>query len=162
MTTPDDLDWLVHRYLLDELSAEEAAAFEERLGTDEEAAEALSRGVVLLSAIHGAVQPERQVEPALPGPRRSRRLVAGLAAVAATIGLVCLLGISQTLRSAGSSSDAIELVSIWRESAGDTVVDADALSTEDDAPIAGDDVPDWLMAAVALDAPATDDEILEN
>jgi hypothetical protein len=157
----DDVAWLAWRYLLDELDPAEAAAFTERLGTDEEAAVALSRGVVLLSAIDGAAQPGRRIEPPLREGRR-RRLVTGLAALAATVGLVCLLGIGRWLEQAGPASDAIELVSIWRESGGDAVVESESVGLDDDAPPTSDDVPDWLMAAVALDAPAADDEILEN
>jgi hypothetical protein len=158
----DDVACLAWRYLLDELDPVEAAAFEERLGTDEAAAAALSRGVVLLTALDGAVEPGPVGEPAPAEGRHRRRLVAGLAAVAATVGLVCLLGIGQWLDRSGPASDAIELVSIWRESAGDAVVEGESVGLDDDASPASDDVPDWLMAAVALDAPAADDEILEN
>lgn len=162
MASPDDLDWLAHRYLLDELSADEAAAFEERLGTDEEAAASLARSVRLMAAVTGALHEARLVEPAAATRGSQRKLVAGLAAIAATIALVCVLSVSQALKPGTSTGDAAELVSIWRESAGDVAVESDATTDEDEVQTAIDDVPDWLMAAVALDVPETDDEILEN
>ena len=41
-------------------------------------------------------------------------------------------------------------------------VESDSPTDDDDVQAVTDDVPDWLMAAVALDVPETDDEILEN
>ncbi|MFM8792407.1 MAG: hypothetical protein ACKOFX_08020, partial [Solirubrobacterales bacterium] len=98
MSFPDDLDWLAHRYLLDELSADEAAAFEERLGTDEEAAAALARSVRLMAAVSSALDGARLVAPAPATPVRRQKLLAGLTAIAATIALVCGLSVSQALK----------------------------------------------------------------
>lgn len=162
MASPDDLDWLAHRYLLDELSADEAAAFEERLGTDEETAAALARSVRLMAAVSSALDDAKQVESAPATPDHRRKLLAGLTAIAATIALVYVLSVRQGLKPVAASGDAVELVSIWRESAGDVAVESDATTDEDEVQTAIDDVPDWLMAAVALDVPETDDEILEN
>ncbi len=162
MSFPDDLDWLAHRYLLDELSADEAAAFEERLGTDEEAAAALSRSVRLMAAVSSVLHGVTRVEPAPATPVRRQKILAGLTAIAATIALVFGLSVSQALKPVAASGDAAELVSIWRESAGEMPVESDSPADEDEVQAATDDVPDWLMAAVALDVPETDDEILEN
>lgn len=162
MASPDDLDWLAHRYLLDELSADEAAAFEERLGTDEEAAAALARSVRLMAAVSSALHDAEHVEPTPATSDHRRKLVAGLTAIAATIALVCVLSVSQALKPVTSTGDAAELVSLWRESAGDLPGEIDSPTDEDEVQAATDDVPDWLMAAVALDVPASDDEILEN
>ena len=162
MSFPDDLDWLAHRYLLDELSADEAAAFEERLGTDEEAAAALARSVRLMAAVSSALNGAKLVELAPATPVRRQKILAGLTAIAATIALVCVLSVSQALKPVAASGDAAELVSIWRMSAGEMPVESDSPADEDEVQAATDDVPDWLMAAVALDAPETDDEILEN
>jgi ferric-dicitrate binding protein FerR (iron transport regulator) len=168
MPASDDLDWLAHRYLLDELAEEEAAAFEELLGTDEEAAAALSRGTVLLATVTEALRQDRTIEPAVPTvsvPRRPNRL-AGLVALAASIALVGLLGVSQVgrqwLDKSESHGTAAELVSIWRESGSEPPADGESLGMDEDSQPVSDDVPDWLMAAVALDVPETDDEILEN
>ena len=162
MSFPDDLDWLAHRYLLDELSADEAASFEERLGTDEEAAAALSRSVRLMAAVSSVLHGVTRVEPVPATPVRRQKILAGLTAIAATIALVCGLSVSQALKPVAASGDAAELVSIWRESAGEMPVESDLPTDEDEVQAATDDVPDWLMAAVALDVPETDDEILEN
>jgi anti-sigma factor RsiW len=162
MAPTDDLDWLAHRYLLDELSADEAAAFEEQLGTDEEAAAALARSTRLMAAVGSALHDAKRPEPP-PGTSVPRqKFLVGLTAIAATIALVCGLSVSQALKPVAASGDAAELVSIWRESAGEMPVESDALAVEDEVQAATDDVPDWLMAAVALDVPETDDEILEN
>lgn len=162
MASPDDLDWLAHRYLLDELSADEAAAFEERLGTDEAAAAALARSVRLMAAVSSALHDAEHVEPTPATSDHRRKLVAGLTAIAATIALACVLSVSQSLKPGTSTGDAAELVSLWRESAGDLPGEIDSPTDEDEVQAATDDVPDWLMAAVALDVPASDDEILEN
>lgn len=162
MASPDDLDWLAHRYLLDELSADEAAAFEERLGADEEAAAALARSVRLMAAVSSALHEAKRSEPAVAAPVRRQKLLAGLTAIAATIALVCVLSVSQGLKPVAATVDAAELVSIWRESAGEVPVESDSPTDDDDVQAVTDDVPDWLMAAVALDVPETDDEILEN
>ena len=169
MPASDDLDWLAHRYLLNELSEEEAAAFEELLGTDEEAAAALARGTVLLATVTAALRQERTIEPAVPAVSVSRRRpnrLAGLVAMAASIALVCLLGVSQVgrqwLDKSESHGTAAELVSIWRESGSEPPADGESLGMDEDSQPVSDDVQDWLMAAVALDVPETDDEILEN
>ncbi len=170
MPASDDLDWLAHRYLLDELSEEEAAAFEELLGADEEAAAALARGTVLLATVTEALRQdlgqERTIEPAVSVPRRRPNRLAGLVAMAASIALVGLLGVSQVgrqwLDKGESHGTAAELVSIWRESGSEPLTDGESLGMDEDSQPVSDDVPDWLMAAVALDVPETDDEILEN
>jgi len=162
MAPSDDLDWLAHRYLLDELSADEAAAFEERLGADEEAAAALARSVRLMAAVSSALSAAKQVEPVPATPDHHRKLFAGLTAIAATIALVCVLSVGQGLKPVAASGDAADLVSIWRESTGEVPVESDSPTDDDEVEAATDDVPDWLMAAVALDVPETDDEILEN
>ncbi len=93
MPASADLDWLAHRYLLDELSEEEAAAFEVLLGADEEAAAALARVTVLLATVTEAFRQDRTIEPAVPTvsvPRRRSNRLAGLVAMAASIALVGL------------------------------------------------------------------------
>ena len=138
MPASDDLDWLAHRFLLDELSEEEAAAFEELLGADEEAAAALARGTVLLATVTEAlrqdVRQDRTIEPAVPTvsvPRRRPNRLAGLVAMAASIALVCLLGVSQVgrqwLDKGESHGTAAELVSIWRESGSELPADGESL-----------------------------------
>ncbi len=47
----DDLDWLAFRYVAAEMSAEEAARFEQRLGEDQECCEAVARAVELAGAV---------------------------------------------------------------------------------------------------------------
>ncbi|HBB74886.1 MAG TPA: hypothetical protein DC048_10625 [Planctomycetaceae bacterium] len=73
-----------------------------------------------------------------------------------------MLSVGRALKPGTSTGDAAELVSIWRESAGEVPVESDSPTDDDDVQAVTDDVPDWLMAAVALDVPETDDEILEN
>ncbi|MFM7043742.1 MAG: hypothetical protein ACKO35_16340, partial [Planctomycetaceae bacterium] len=116
----------------------------------------------LMAAVSSALHDAEHVEPAPATPVHRHKNLAGLTAIAATIALVCGLSVSQALKPVAASGDAAELVSIWRESAGEMPVESDSPADEDEAQAATDDVPEWLMAAVALDAPETDDEILEN
>ena len=56
----DDLSWTAFLYVSNELSAEDRAAFEVRLGEDQDAREAVCRAVTLTSAV-AAVAPRRTV-----------------------------------------------------------------------------------------------------
>lgn len=67
---PEDLDWLAFCYIADELSPDEAAAFEERLADDQQAREAVARAVELTRAVAAAC-PEVRSRPA-PVSRAAR------------------------------------------------------------------------------------------
>jgi len=96
---PDDLDWLAFCYIADELSRDEAGAFEARLADDQQAREAVARAVELTRAI-AAAGAERRKRPA-PASRAAgvwRRM--GLAgrlgrlAWAAAAAAACLAAVS--------------------------------------------------------------------
>jgi hypothetical protein len=94
-----------------------------------------------------------------------RRMAYGLSAAAAAGAVVWLVP-----RTAIESPDevaviapqrALELVSRWRDARPESVAGSDRWNEEEQD--AGDDVPNWLMAAVSLEAGgATEDPVQEN
>lgn len=62
----DDLDWLAFRYVAAEMSPDEAAQFEERLGEDQECREAVARAVELAEAVT-VVSADRVVDTGFAG-----------------------------------------------------------------------------------------------
>lgn len=156
----DELNWLAQQYVLGELDAEAAGAFEARLADDEAAGVALAQAVQLVAVLQ-TVQPERT--------ERStridwRRLSLGLAATAAAGAAVWLLPqISTTTQEEVSAAplQAAELVSRWREAPLEGAPGSDRWTDEElDG---GDDVPNWLLAAVSLEAGrAADNSVQEN
>lgn len=66
-----ELDWQAFRYVAGEMTADEAAAFEERLASDQESREALSRAVELTERLAEAA-PVATAVVALPDPARPK------------------------------------------------------------------------------------------
>lgn len=158
----EDLNWLAQQYVLGELGAEAVEAFEARLADDEETGAALARAVQLVAALRTgrAVRVERSTSR-----RGWRRLAYGLAATAAA-GAVVWLAPRTAIESpkemaAVAPQRALELVSRWRDARPESVSGSDRWNEEEQD--AGDDVPNWLMAAVSLEAGgATEDPVQEN
>lgn len=158
----EDLNWLAQQYVLGELGAEAVEAFEARLADEEEAGAALARAVQLVAALRTgrAVRVERSTSR-----RAWRRLAYGLSAAAAAGAVVWLAP-----RTATESPEevaviapqrALELVSRWRDARPESMPGSDRWNDEEQD--AGDDVPNWLMAAVSLEAGgATEDPVQEN
>lgn len=144
---PSDLDWLAQRYVLEELTAEETAAFEGRLSHDWAAAEALVRAVRLVGAIRTAGPAhvtQRDALSAMPAGR-----LGWLVGLALTVGAIAVAfsRFSQGPLEDHGLGEAAALVSMWNEAGSETAPNGDADSEIELA--ASDDVPEWLIAAVA-------------
>lgn len=146
----ESLDWLAQRYVLGELAADEVTAFETRLADDELAAAAVADAARLVMALETAQEDTTSGRPS----RRSwaGRIAIGLAGLAAA---VTIIGLLQSRDDVAGSRSA-ELAERWAEIA-DTVT-PEELADDDDASV-GDDVPDWLLAAVTLEQ---NDAVQEN
>lgn len=158
----EDLNWLAQQYVLGELGTEAVEAFEARLADDEEAGAALARAVQLVAALRTgqAVRVERSTSR-----RAWRHLAYGLSAAAAAGAVVWLAPRTATESpdevAAVAPQRALELVSRWRDARPESVSGSDRWNDEEQD--AGDDVPNWLMAAVSLEAGgATEDPVQEN
>ena len=144
-----DRDWMARRYLLGELDPAEVAAFEAGLEHDEQGAAALAAAVRLLAAVEGA-RPEGAVVPAGPGEavssaRRSATLAGRGAAVGILATAVALGGLLLVKNSDPGRGGVPDAAGPAREVA--VVTDAEA-----EEPADTDDVPGWLLTAVALEA----------
>jgi len=164
----DDPHWLAERYLLGELDDAAAAAFEERLADDEAAAAALASTVRLLAAVEAArpavaaaaLSAATGTLPAAPG----RPVVRPAAERAATIaGRGAAIGVIATATALSAllflNPAAVRGPAAARSDAPREV----ALSADGEAeePPESDDVPEWLLAAVALEADG-DGRVREN
>jgi hypothetical protein len=170
-----DLAWTAFRYISNELSADEAATFEERLAMDQEAREELSRAVEITQAL--ASQPQTDSQPLVSRPWRQRLswMTVGAAACLA----VMLSG--EFIRSAvvrlGTSTGGNQVASfsLWPqmdETDSDAAIDASENESDDNHVASGDvSVPNWLLAAVKgksdgrvvnPDDDPNDDDVLEN
>lgn len=159
---PQDLTWLAFRYISDEMTAEEQAAFEERLACDQQAREELAQVVELAQA--AAVRP--QVVTVTAAHSWSGRLGWMLSGTVACLLLISVVEGWQRYRAelaglfrGGSDRSLVEslqpegLALAWAsaQSAGETlsVVDSEptvvAVNEPLEAPV---EVPDWLLAAV--------------
>ena len=140
----DSLEWLAQRYVLGELGADEVAAFEARLADDEQAAAAVADAARLMMSVQAAV--ESQAQPTNLAARRhhparslAARIAIGIAGLAAAVAVVWLLP--------RGGDEAAELAARWAEIPD--VVPADDAAEDEEAD--GDEVPDWLLAAVTLE-----------
>ena len=145
--SPGDLGWLAQRYVLEELTPEESAAFEDQLAHDEAAAEALVSAVKLIGAVQAAGVAGKTL--AAPVPQMPARRLGWLVGLALSVGLF-MVAVSRfgrwPVQDAGAG-EAAALVSMWNQSGTETVVNGDSDSEAD--LVASDDVPEWLIAAVA-------------
>lgn len=147
-----DRDWLARRYLLGELDPAEAEAFEAGLEHDEQGAEALAAAVRLLAAVEGA-RPEVTVVPAMPAAMvSSARRSATLAGRGAAVGILATavaLGGLLLVRSSDPGRGGVT------DAAGTACEVAVVTDAEAEEPADTDDVPGWLLTAVALEAEGT-------
>lgn len=157
----DETDWLALRYLLGELSTSDAAAFEDRLGEDQTAREAVARASRLVTVLAEAPRP---VEPLAPSRRTPRRVAAIFATIAAGIAaVIAWRSIADAPRPvaplATSDVDPARLVVLWSDAAESATDEAGS----DDVDDSGDAEtalvpPDWLLAAVEQDAMPTEND----
>jgi anti-sigma factor RsiW len=179
----DELNWLAFRYVAGELSADEQAAFEARLDTEQPAREAVAREVELAQAVAiaaGSLAPQSaRVTPAGKAEPvrfalsvRSASWLSLGAAASLAIGMVLgsmLLGRALPWNRTGdelarSQAAVQELAGFWQpiEMSDDVAVrDATDDTAEEMMPEApGADVPGWLLAALEPEEPA--DSTREN
>lgn len=147
-----DLAWLADRFVLGDLDASEEEVVLARLDTDERLAEAVARSSRLVVALETTARPPVRRQRTWP------RAAAALAAIAATVGIAAWF----VLPDRGTTLPAPQdVIAVWRQAADADWTDADA--DAEDEPSEADAVPDWLLAAVALDAgPRADPETQEN
>ncbi|MGC1274512.1 MAG: hypothetical protein WBC44_12475 [Planctomycetaceae bacterium] len=153
----DDAEWLAIRYVLDELTSGEAAAFERRLGVEQSARDALVQATRLVSTVAAT----NSVRTAAAGRRGRRpRTIAALAATAATllVGVVALQNRFADPQNVGvpvvtDDVDPARLAVLWSQSAEtlngvpESLDEVSAVETDVDP----SDVflpPDWMLAAV--------------
>jgi anti-sigma-K factor RskA len=158
-----DPDWLAQRYVRGELDDADAVAFEERLATDEAAAAALASAVRLCaaleaaraaepatSAVPGSVPREHPAaRPAARGAESRGRLLAGRGLAIGVMATATALSLLLFLDPAALRRPAADAVARRTESVRQVALSADL---EADEPPESDDVPEWLLAAVALEA----------
>lgn len=87
-TPRDNLEWAAFRYVANELSAEEAAAFETQLADDQAAREAVARCVEMTHAIVAVAEAEHA--PVLAGRRRGFRVPSGWIALAGSAAVLAV------------------------------------------------------------------------
>lgn len=156
---PADLEWLAFQYVSEELSAEVAAHFEDRLAVDQSAREAVAEAMLLWQTIAAGA---RIAEPARTS--RSWYEHAGWAAVgaAACLAVIVVLRswpqpapIAARPQAAGVASTELALVWAQRDSyaaaeASDVVVDEDHGLAVDVREIDREFVvPAWMLEAVS-------------
>lgn len=147
----NDLNWLAQRYVLDEMDAGEAAAFEERLAGDDHAAAAVVAAVRLVgavksTAVDGWIKP---VPAVLSEAVRHGRgwLAPAMAVVTACVTLV-LLPMAAPKQSLRVPLEPAELVWRWNGFAMDAAVGSALVMNVE--PPAVERLPRWLMAAVTI------------
>lgn len=168
-----ELEWQAFLYVSNEMSAEEAVAFENRLAEEQAAREAVVAAVELTARV-AATKPVAQPIPArqaqsLRQTRMRAFMVALVLLVAASAAI--LLGPwgagdgkngSNSVVSGDGSSQARSLLELWNKPDGAT----DELLGDNDDSIAGDDltVPGWMFTALAPKkaSPEEPDEMMED
>lgn len=157
---PEDVKWLAQRYALGELDAAAHEAFEARLADDQEAAAAVASAVQLLAVLTTST-PAAGVAAASrnDAARAGWGLAVGILATAAALSAVWLIPGSRHVLN--MPDDAADLVAMWADTSPDAPAGTDA--DGDDEPHGSDEVPDWLLAAVTLEAGGSKvDQVLEN
>lgn len=156
----DETDWLAVRYVLGELPADAAAAFEDRLAEDQPAREAVARAARLVETLASVPQPaDASVAIRRTSPRR-------IAAIAATVAAAVVFGVflrrnaddagPRNPQFATKEVDPARLVVLWSLASEATAGDTDAEAFEDADPDAALLPPDWLLAAVEQEAMSAD------
>lgn len=141
----DDADWSALRYVLGEMSADEADAYEQLLATDPQACEQVAASARLTADLYAALQIEAEVTTASGFGSRAtvqpsasvasdRPTRSGLWAVVGLVAAVCLLaagGLSllpivdrQEMASDNSDTGAGSLVAIWTDRSAESAPDA--------------------------------------
>jgi hypothetical protein len=155
---PSELDWLADRFVLGELSAADEQAILDRLAADDELAAAITRSSRMLAALRAT--PAASVRPTAARSGRRLALAVSIGGLAAALALVaCWPAVAP--RRGMPDGGPREVVRLWRQ-ADEAVWSAEEPPAEDET-VDVDAVPDWMLAAVVLDAaPALDPGVQEN
>jgi hypothetical protein len=145
---PADLDWLTDRFVLGELSADEEQAVVDRLADDDALAAAVARSSRLVAALQAT--PAASVQPARPAAARARIAVAAVAVATAVALVACWPLLAPRSGPAVADGGPREVVRLWRQADESVWPEEEPLA--EDEPVDGDAVPDWMLAAVGLDA----------
>jgi len=140
----DDLAWLADRFVLGELSPADEEAVVDRLAHDDALAAAVARSSQVVAALR-VDRPVVRVRQVHPGRPRF-----ALATVATAAIVVCIwIGVRGPGLPDGEPGPQ-EVVRLWRQSDDTEWTDQD--SGDDEESVDGDTVPEWMLAAVGLDA----------
>jgi hypothetical protein len=155
---PSELDWLADRFVLGELSAADEQAILDRLAADDELAAAIARSSRMLAALRAA--PAASVRPTAARSGRRLAVAIALGGLAAALAVVaCWPALAPRLGTPDGGPR--EVVRLWRQA--DEPVWAEEEPLTEDETVDVDSVPDWMFAAVGLDAaPALDPGVQEN
>lgn len=161
----DELSWLAFRYVVGELDAAEVANFEARMLEDITVCEAVARMALVCETTYAAFDSQPAMQPPVVRPSAARRfgIRATVAAVAGVVALAALL-VHQV---ATQTSDDVEVARLWSASAAssDTVSVPNLDDGDGTLPETSQshdlDVPEWMLAAVRLEA-TDDDEVMDN
>ncbi|MFK7779294.1 MAG: hypothetical protein QM501_14405, partial [Gimesia sp.] len=176
----NDLDWVAFQYLSNELSEQEAEAFEELLAQKQEAREALATATQLLAGLKSI-----EALPTIKTPSMTSKQVAletspvssfrsqqwaivSCAAIVLLVTTVLLtkpvsdeLPRSQIVQTEPSQEDLEHVLDLWSESAEETSIMISSLNFSSDSTDLIDqqnilaenqplEIPDWLYTAVSL------------
>ena len=155
---PSELDWLADRFVLGELSAADEQVILDRLAADDELAAAIARSSRMLAALRAT--PAASVRPTVARSGRRLALAISIGGLAAALAVVaCWPAVAP--RRGMPDGGPREVVRLWRQ-ADEAVWSAEEPLAEDET-VDVDAVPDWMLAAVGLDAaPALDPGVQEN
>ena len=155
---PSELDWLADRFVLGELSAADEQVILDRLAADDELAAAIARSSRMLAALRAT--PAASVRPTAARSGRRLALAVSIGGLAAALALVACWPVLAPRRGMPDGGPR-EVVRLWRQ-ADEAVWSAEEPLAEDET-VDVDAVPDWMLAAVGLDAaPALDPGVQEN
>jgi hypothetical protein len=150
----DDLFWTAARYAWGELSAEQSAAFEERLADDEAACVALAEAVRLTVHLRAAtIGPSTlpRSQSLSQAERTQRRWAAAWLTVATLAIATAWFAIRYAAPPSTVDPASTELLALWADSAG--FPDGDLFDDFDSEPELLDEslaAPGWLVQAVQL------------
>jgi anti-sigma factor RsiW len=176
-------DWLAQQYVLGELPAVAASAFESRLADDAALCQRVADAACLVATVQAA-RPQSVAVPSAPvAPQRRGAAIAAVAAAAVCL-FVSILPRPDQPASPQDQGVAAKWLSLWRGQ-GDVLRstlarDSESDGLEDSAEWSSDQVPSWMIAAVSLErrdasrghvapghpapvpAPGHDDDLEEN
>jgi len=157
-SAPSELDWLADRFVLGELSIADEQAVVDRLADDDELAAAVARSSRMLAALRAA--PAASSRPTAARARRRLAIAIALGSLAAALAVVaCWPALAPRL--GAPDGGPREVVRLWRQADEAVWAEEEPLAEEETGDV--DTVPDWMLAAVGLDAaPMLDPGVQEN